>query len=56
MSHNLWPISLFSTLIIIPLYYMNGYVKELFISIKDNKGMSVPYLFNGRRYKYNGVE
>ena len=39
-----------------PTINLNEYVEELFINFKDNKGVSVPYLLNGRRYESNGVE
>ncbi|KOS67701.1 chemotaxis protein CheY [Lysinibacillus contaminans] len=39
-----------------PTINLNEYVEELFISFKDSKGITVPYLLNGRRYKNDGVE
>ena len=39
-----------------PSINLHGYVEELFITIKNSRGVSIPYLVNGRRYKNDGVE
>ncbi|MFJ7736866.1 sensor domain-containing diguanylate cyclase [Lysinibacillus sp. NPDC097287] len=39
-----------------PTISLNEHVEELFINFKDSKGISVPYLLNGRRFETNGVE
>ncbi len=39
-----------------PTINLNQHVEELFIHFKDSKGVSVPYLLNGRRYVHDGVE
>lgn len=39
-----------------PTINLNEHVEELFINFKDSKGISVPYLLNGRRYNNGGME
>ncbi|WP_088547043.1 sensor domain-containing diguanylate cyclase [Paenibacillus aquistagni] len=39
-----------------PFIHLNGHVDELFISLKDCSGNSIPYLLNGRRLERDGVE
>lgn len=39
-----------------PTINLKQHVEELFINFKDSKGVSFPYLLNGRRYVYDGVE
>jgi diguanylate cyclase len=39
-----------------PNINLHGQVDELFISLKDSGGQSIPYILNGRRYEHEGVE
>ena len=39
-----------------PTINLNQQVEELFINFKNSKGVSVPYLMNGKRFVYDGVE
>lgn len=39
-----------------PNINVHGQVDELFISLKDSGGQSIPYILNGRRYENEGVE
>ena len=39
-----------------PNINLHGHVNELFISLKDNNGQSIPYILNGRRYENEGIE
>lgn len=39
-----------------PFINLDGHVEELFISLKDRSGQSIPYLLNGRRLEREGVE
>ncbi|WP_282937549.1 diguanylate cyclase [Paenibacillus sp. RC67] len=39
-----------------PFINLNGQVEELFISLKDSGGQSIPYLLNGRRLDNEGTE
>lgn len=39
-----------------PNINLHGHVEELFLSLKDSSGRSVPYIVNGRRYETEGVE
>lgn len=39
-----------------PAIHLHAHVEELFINIKNSRGVSIPYLLNGRRYKVDGVE
>ncbi|MCQ6557114.1 sensor domain-containing diguanylate cyclase [Paenibacillus mendelii] len=39
-----------------PYINLNGHVEELFISLKDRNGQSIPYILNGKRYESEGAE
>ncbi|WNS42390.1 sensor domain-containing diguanylate cyclase [Paenibacillus sp. MMS20-IR301] len=39
-----------------PNINLNGHVDELFLSLKDHNGQSIPYILNGRRYENEGIE
>ena len=39
-----------------PYINLDGHVDELFLSLKDSKGQSIPYILNGRRFEIDGVE
>lgn len=39
-----------------PFINLNGHVEEMFLSLKDNKGLAIPFLLNGRRFEKEGVE
>ncbi|MDQ0090989.1 diguanylate cyclase (GGDEF)-like protein/PAS domain S-box-containing protein [Paenibacillus anaericanus] len=39
-----------------PFINLNGHVEEMFLSLKDHKGLAIPFLLNGRRFEKEGVE
>lgn len=39
-----------------PFINLNGQVEELFLSLMDSSGQSVPYLLNGKKLEIEGVE
>ncbi|GGH30803.1 hypothetical protein GCM10008013_34120 [Paenibacillus segetis] len=39
-----------------PFINLNGHVEEMFISLRDRKGLAIPFLLNGRRFEKEGVE
>ncbi|MFC7678812.1 diguanylate cyclase [Paenibacillus sp. GCM10028914] len=39
-----------------PYINLDGHVDELFISLKDQQGQSIPFILNGRRFEIEGVE
>ncbi|OAB35289.1 sensor domain-containing diguanylate cyclase [Paenibacillus glacialis] len=39
-----------------PYINLYGHVEELYLRLKDSKGESIPYIFNGRRFVLEGVE
>lgn len=39
-----------------PFIHLNGHVEELFLSLRDSQGQSIPFILNGRRFEIDGVE
>jgi diguanylate cyclase len=39
-----------------PFINLNGHVDELFISLKNSNGQSIPYLLSGKSFEHDGVE
>lgn len=39
-----------------PYIHLNGHVEELFLSLRDNQGQSIPFILNGRRFEIDGSE
>lgn len=39
-----------------PFINLDGHVDELFLSLKDSQGQSIPFILNGRRLEVDGVE
>lgn len=39
-----------------PYIHLNGHVEELFLSLRDSQGQSIPFILNGRRFEIEGIE
>ncbi|WP_422658831.1 sensor domain-containing diguanylate cyclase [Paenibacillus sp. EC2-1] len=39
-----------------PYIHLNGHVEELFLSLRDSQGQSIPFILNGRRFEIDGIE
>lgn len=39
-----------------PYIHLNGHVEELYLSLRDSQGQSIPFILNGRRFEIEGIE